>query len=410
MPLTRRQIYRRRRIAVFGGAGVLLAGLLYLPLTLFAPVRDIEPVVTAPAYETAAAVELATPRAVASAMLAEGEGMLLERGSTDPLPIASITKLITALVVLDAHPLGADEAGPGIRMTNADAALYRRYDGLGASVAPVKVGAELTLREMLEVMLIDSAGNYAVSLATWAFGSEEAFLEATRAWLAEKGLSSVVVVEPTGRDPGNVATAADLLRIGQLALADPALPGIVSIVETRVEGAGAVVNSNKLLGYHGIDGLKTGTLNSFGANLLFSGDVEVGAERIPVVGVVLGAVDHGTLNADVRDLYDRVREGFRVVRVATEGDPIGTYETVWGDTAAAVAAETAELVVWSGTPVTATTEVAPVGLSKAGRTVGTLSVTAGSRSATVPIVLAEPIEDPGPGWRLGHPEIVFGIG
>ncbi|WP_166864263.1 D-alanyl-D-alanine carboxypeptidase family protein [Salinibacterium sp. ZJ70] len=410
MPLTRAQIYRRRRIAVFGAFTLLVSGIAYLPLTLFAPVSEIAAVVTEPTFETAPAVTLTPPAAAASAISAAGEGVLVQTGSPDPLPIASITKLITALVVLDAHPLAAGEPGPMIRMTDADAALYRQYDRLGASVAPVQVGAELSERQVIEVMLIDSAGNYAVTLVNWAFGSEAAFLDATRAWLADNALTSVVVTEPTGRDPGNVATASDLLRIGELALEDPALAEIVAISRTTIDGAGEVVNSNKLLGYEGIDGIKTGTLNSFGANLLYSGDIQVGSTTIPVVGVVLGAATHGVLNDAVRALYTEVRAGYREVEVVTRGEVIGEYATRWEESSAAIAADSATLVVWSDTPISAVTSVDPVGLAPADTAVGELAISSGPRSVSVPLVLSNAIEDPGPWWRLSHPEIIFGMG
>src|SRR5690606_11040347 len=107
----------------------------------------------------------------------------------EPVPMASITKLVTALVVLDAHPIAAGEAGPEVTMTPSDVSIYRTYDNLGASVAPVRAGEVYTQFELLQIMLIDSAGNYAVSLVNWGFGSEAAFVDAARTWLAEQGLA-----------------------------------------------------------------------------------------------------------------------------------------------------------------------------------------------------------------------------
>lgn len=410
MPLTRRQVYRRRRIAVFGGLAILLGGVAYLPLTLFAPVSVVNAAVTEPVIATSEKTALSVPAAVSSAVSVAGDGVLAEFGSTDPLPMASITKLVTALVVLDAHPLATGEVGPSVTMTAADASIYRTYDNLGASVAPVRAGEVYTQLELLQIMLIDSAGNYAVTLVNWAFGSEGAFLDATRAWLADEGLSSVVVVEPTGRDIANIASAADLLRLGEIALAEPAVAQTVATPTITIHDVGEVVNSNKLLGDRGIDGIKTGTLNSFGANLLFSADVAVGATSVPVVGVVLGALTHGALNQSVRTLLDEVEGGYRDVPLIAEGDVVGEYTTRWGTTATAVAAESASLLVWSDTPIEADATLDGVQLADAGLGVGTIEFTAGSRSVSVPIVLSSAIEDPGPWWRLSHPEIIFGMG
>src|SRR5690606_26363698 len=104
------------------------------------------------------------PDAVASAITAPGDGVLAQHGTTEPVPMASITKLVTALVVLDAHPIAAGETGPEVTMTPGDVSIYRTYDNLGASVAPVRAGEVYTQFELLQIMLIDSAGNYAVSL------------------------------------------------------------------------------------------------------------------------------------------------------------------------------------------------------------------------------------------------------
>lgn len=410
MPLNRRQVYRRRRILVFGSVFALLAGIAYLPLTLFAPIEDIAPAVSEPTIAASAPAQLTMPTAAASAITAVGrEGVLAQSGSTDALPMASITKIVTALTVLDAHPLAAGESGPTVTMTSADAALYRKYDSLGASVAPVASGVAYTERELLEIMLIDSAGNYAVTIGNWAFGSEEQLMAAMRAWLDANGLTGVSVVEPTGRDAGNRASAADMIRLGELALADPAIAEIVAIPSIEIHDVGLVENSNKLLGDSGIDGIKTGTLNDFGANLLFAADLTVGSATIPLVGVVLGAATHTELNNAVKALIGQVQAGYHEVPLIAAGDRIGEYTTPWGETASAVAGEAASIVVWGDTPITASADVDPVRLADKGSSVGSITFTAGTQTVEVPLVLSTAVEDPGPWWRLGHPEIIFGL-
>jgi len=104
-PLTRRQIYRRRRIAVFGGAALVLASSIYLPLTLLAPLKPAVVTVAAPVESASDVPALAFPGYGASAIGAVGyPGVLAQSGATTPLPMASITKVITALVVLEARP------------------------------------------------------------------------------------------------------------------------------------------------------------------------------------------------------------------------------------------------------------------------------------------------------------------
>src|SRR6187431_704880 len=121
MPLTRRQIYRRRRIAVFGAATLVLGTAFYLPLTLLAPVPAIEPVLVAHKVPAAVAPAVDFPPYGASGIGAVGyTGVLASAGTADPLPVASISKVVTALVVLETKPLAVDEPGPTITFSAVD--------------------------------------------------------------------------------------------------------------------------------------------------------------------------------------------------------------------------------------------------------------------------------------------------
>ena len=115
MPLTRRQVYFRRRMSVFGGGLIALATVFYLPLTLLAPMQESTAQVVA--FEAPSVVQppLTFPEYGASAIGAVGyPGVLASGGSVDALPIASISKVITALVLLDDKPLGLGDLGPDI--------------------------------------------------------------------------------------------------------------------------------------------------------------------------------------------------------------------------------------------------------------------------------------------------------
>ena len=407
MPLTRRQIYRRRRILVFGTLFAVLAGIAYLPLTLLAPVGETEPAVAAPQIATPAPAATSLPGYGASAIAAVGaEGMLAQAGTTDPLPMASITKVVTALTVLDAHPLAVGEPGPSITMTSTDVAYYRDYLARNGSVEPVKAGQVYTERELLELMLIPSANNYSKSLAVWAFGSLDGYLAAARAWLAANGLPGVTVVDASGLDPKSAASAADLVRLGELALAHPVIAEIVATPSATLHDVGLIENTNKLLGSGGVDGIKTGTLD--GANLLFSASITVGPRDIELVGVVLDGPDHATINAAIRSMLEQVRAGFHEVPLVTSGDVLASYETSWGDRADAVAASDASVVVWGDTPVTSQVTADGIRLAEKGAELGEVVFTAGTQTVRVPLVLSRDIDDPGPWWRLGHPGLVFG--
>lgn len=393
---------------MFGGLLIALALLFYLPMTLLAPLRSADAVVPEHLEQPGAAAELRFPGYGASAIGAVGyPGVLAAAGSEKALPMASITKIITALVTLEKHPLAVDEAGPSIEMTQADVALHDRYLRVDGEVLPVKPGQAFTQRELLDLALIKSANNYATTLAVWAFGSEAEFVTAARAWIAEHDLPSVRIVEPTGLDAGNTAQAADLVELGKLALADPVVSAIVGTKSLTLHDIGKIENSNELLGTHGVTGIKTGTLYDYGANLLFSGQYAVGSSTITLVGVVLGGVDHPTIDAAITKLLASAKAGFHELDVSDVGEDFGSYETAWGQTAQADAGAEAVLLTWSDTPITVEVDADPVRIAEAGSTVGEVVFTSGQNSVTVPLVLSGPITDPGPGWRLSHPGELF---
>jgi len=400
----RRSVLLRRRVAAVVIVAVIAAGGVYLPMTLTAPIgpasASIDPF-DAPVRD---ASELGFPGVGASGISAVGfDGVLASSGSSEALPIASISKVISTLVVLDAKPLAVGEDGPSIVFSQADVELYGKYQRAGGIVEPVAAGLALSQRDVLEVVLVSSANNYAESLAGWAFGSQAAFVEATSAWLTAGGFDSTVIVEPTGMSPSNVSSVPDLLRIAKLALENPVVADIVASTSVDVPYIGILKNTNKLLGVESIDGIKTGTLDEAGSCLLFSTEYTVGSSVVTVVGVVLGGENRESLEVAVRSLVEGIGAQFHEVPLAEQGEVFASYSTDWGESANAVAAKTSSVLVWSDTPVSGSVSVQPFVTAARGDAVGEVTFTVGDAQVTVPLVLDAGIADPGPWWRLFNP-------
>jgi D-alanyl-D-alanine carboxypeptidase (penicillin-binding protein 5/6) len=404
MPPSRRQVLRRRRAAVSGALAVVLGAVFYLPMTLLAPVGPVPAAVAPLEVVPQPAAALEWPALGASAVGALGyDGVLGTAGVDTPVPIASITKVVTALVVLEAKPLAPADTGPEIAFTAKDVAIRAAYQAVNGKTEPVSAGLVLSQRQVMDIMLVESANNYAESLVTWAFGSVDEFLPVANAWLAEKGLASTSLSDATGMSPRNVSTATDLVALGKLALADPVVNAIVGTPVEQVPGVGELTNSNALLGIDGIRGIKTGTLDEAGACLLFAADYPVGDETVTIVGAVLGGADHKALNLTVRTLLAGVLAGFHEVTLTTAGESYGEYSTAWGDSSRLVATEDVSVVVWSDTPVEATVTADEVGIAKRGTDVGEVEFTVRGEVITVPLELDRTIEDPGAWWRLTNP-------
>jgi D-alanyl-D-alanine carboxypeptidase (penicillin-binding protein 5/6) len=393
---------------------VLLAAGGYVGWALTAPLSA--PVITsqAPPAVAHSAAAIALPSEGASAISISGADDYLgaaasdiwaTSGTDEPRPIASISKLITALVVLDRRPLAsADDPGPLITFDKADHDLYDRYYVMGATIAAMPTGSSMSLHDALATMLIPSASNYAEAVSTWAFGSQSAFLSATRDWLAAHGLTGTTIVEPTGISPRNTSTPTDLLTIGKLAAANPAIAQIVATPWLSLPALGEMSNTNDLLGSDGITGLKTGNLGEGSFSLLYTASLDVGAaEPLSVTGVVLGGHSRQSVRAGVLALLDSICGGFHEVPLIPRGQQVGSYSTSWGSTARMVVAEDASIFTWSDTPITTSMQTTTPRAYEDGEVVGNITWSAGPNTATAVVEVEGSITPPTDWWRLTHP-------
>ncbi|MES1170190.1 MAG: D-alanyl-D-alanine carboxypeptidase, partial [Leifsonia sp.] len=210
----------------------------------------------------------------------------------------------------------------------------------------------------------------------------------------------------TGIDPRNRSTPSDLITLGKLAMASPAIAAIVEKTSLDIPFLTGMPSTNTLLGKYGVDGIKTGTLDDYGADLLFSASVAVTGITTPltVVGVVLGGATRETVNTDVEHLIDSLRAGFHDVPVAVKGQVVGTYTTPWGAHARMVLGSSASVFTYSDARITSTMTTTTLKTGKDGEKVGRVTWTAGTSTVTVPVVLDGSITPPTAWWRLTHPQ------
>ena len=185
--------------------------------------------------------------------------VLFEKDSGTAAPIASMTKLMTAMVVLDAK-LPGDEP---IRITRDD------LDTLKHTTSGVPVGAVIERQELLQLALMSSDNHAAAALARTYPGGDAAFLDATRRKIADLKLENTFIEEPTGLSPANHATAHDMVKILKAASAYPEIGQSTSQPSQLVTVSGRPVvvrNTNGLVGRPGWDILvsKTGFTNEAG--------------------------------------------------------------------------------------------------------------------------------------------------
>lgn len=220
----------------------------------------------------------------------------------EPAQIGSITKLVTALVVLDRVPLTEGDAGPTLMMTDDDAAFAKTDPGATESLIPVVAGTPLSLRTLLEYALIASSNTHARALALRIFGSETEYLATARAWLDEHGLQAITIADANGISPNDTATPQALITLGLIADDNPVIRSIVATAGVRTPDGRLVESTNTLLDTQGIDGLKTGHPTNGEYTMLFSATVD--GER--VIGAIVGSPSLAQRSTDVVRLLAQV--------------------------------------------------------------------------------------------------------
>jgi D-alanyl-D-alanine carboxypeptidase (penicillin-binding protein 5/6) len=186
-----------------------------------------------------------------------------------PVPVASMTKVMTAYVVLEDHPLALGQQGPRITITQADADQFGTDTVTDQANVLLKQGEVLTEYQMLEGLLVHSANDLAYALASWDAGSVPAFVAKMNRVAVVLGMHDTHFADASGFSPSSVSTAADLLRVGSVAMADPVFEQIVSMPAVALPLAGTVGSYTPMLGTTGVVGVKSGfTTAAGGGDLL----------------------------------------------------------------------------------------------------------------------------------------------
>lgn len=329
-------------------------------------------------------------------------------GGTETMPMASLTKLITVLTVLEAHPIAGDDRGAEITLGRAD------INALGAAIAEaaptvaVYDGMVVHQRELIEWSLVPSAGNAMWSLANWAFGSIDAYLAAANDWAARHGLDETVVADPSGLSLDSRSTGADLVELGLLAVADPVVLTTIGMERVAVPG-GSLGNTNGLLGDGFIDGGKTGTLRVWGRNLLVTAERDIEGEPRRAVAVIVGVVTQDDMNAAMLALVDSLWAGFSTSTLVPAGTVVAEYRAPWGSTVqAATVADLTTDAFGSQVPQAGFQPSDPerfdLEVGAARREIGTVRAAGlGGEQSQVPVRTEGILTGPDIGWRFAHP-------
>ncbi len=310
--------------------------------------------------------------------------VLLSHNAEAALPMASTTKVMTALLALEMGAL------------DAPVTCSRNAFGVPGTSIYLAEGETLTLREMLYGLMMASGNDAATAIAEHIGGTVEDFCRMMTARAAELGCKNTMFLTPHGLPcEGHYTTAHDLALIAREAMTHPEFREIVGTTRATIPWEGrsydrVLNNKNKLLTtYEGATGIKTGYTKKAGRCLVF------GAERegMRIIGVVLNCWDW--FNESAR-LMDIAFERYEAITLLHAGDTAGTLPVTHADGTMVDALLSANLtgVVPKGSLPQVEIDL-PASLDapiEAGQTIGTARLTAGGTViAEVPLVAAEDV-------------------
>ncbi len=248
------------------------------------------------ALETAAKADETLPARSAILMEQDTGRVLFEKNPDEPMPPASITKVMTLLLTMEAIESGQ------IRLTDM-VACSEYAASMGGSQIWLEPGEEMSVDDLLKATAIASANDAAVDLAELVAGSEDAFVDRMNARAAELGMENTHFMNATGLDEeGHVSTARDIALMSRALLQYPLISEYSKIwMSSLRNGETQLVNTNKLIRfYNGCTGLKTGTTDGAGSCLSASAT----RKGLSLIAVTLGSPTSAERFSAARGLLD----------------------------------------------------------------------------------------------------------
>jgi D-alanyl-D-alanine carboxypeptidase (penicillin-binding protein 5/6) len=380
---------------------VLAAGAVnYLrPIPAVAPVHLLRATDTIPG----AAPALPWPSRGSAAVGVSGLGLVASSGNEQAIPAASVAKVMTALVILNGHPLHGGESGPVITIGDADVQAYETELKAGQSVVKVEVGEQLTELQLLQGMLIPSANNLAETAARWDAGSLDRFVGKMNDLAKGVHMPHTTFADVSGASPSTVSTPSDLVHLGMRAMSDPAFAAIVAMPQVDLPVAGTVYNVDAVLGQGGIVGIKTGSGLNTGANFLYAAKVTADGHEILLYGCVMGQPSLAVAFDRARALIAAMTPVIHVRRFIARNDSIATYTTQWGNVSDLVSTDDVDLATWPGMVLRQRLNAPAIVIDRplpSHTREGSEHVVLGDYDLEVPLVTADPLYPPGRLWRV----------
>ena len=320
--------------------------------------------------------------------------VLFEQNSHEALAPASVTKVMTMLLIMEAIDSG--KIGWGDTVTASETAAAK-----GGSQVYLKAGETMTVEEMVKSIAVSSANDCACAMAEHLCGSESAFVDAMNARAKELGMADTHFVNCTGLDDGADAaehktSAHDIALMSRELLRNhPDITKFTTIwMDTIRNGEFGLSNTNKMVRfYNGCTGLKTGFTS--GAGYCLSSSAK--RDGLELIAVVMGCETSQKRFAACKSMLDYGFANFALIQPELPEVSAVPVKLGVSDTVKAIPASDGKMLIDKGQKSTVTTQIAldegveaPV---SQGQRLGTMTVKAGEQIlAEIPMVAETAVE------------------
>lgn len=233
-----------------------------------------------------------------SAVLVEKETgeILYEKNPSEALPPASITKIMTLLLIME-------DIADGKFTYNDMVCASERAKSMGGSTIFLDTGEIMSVHDLIKGIAVASANDACVAMAEFMEGSVEAFVKRMNEKAKELSMENTVFVNTNGLpDPGHKSSAADIAKMSRALLCYPDIFNFTTIwTDSLRNGEFLLANTNKLIRfYDGANGLKTGSTDEAGCCI----SATAKRDNLELIAVVLGAPTSNDRFSDARALLD----------------------------------------------------------------------------------------------------------
>lgn len=237
------------------------------------------------------------------------DGIIKHTENETQAPIASITKIITSLILLEKHPLAIGERGDTITLTDKDLQYFNDYYAKLGTVTTVVPGLSMSQYEALQAILLPSSNNMADTMVDRYFSSMDSYVSYANTFLASHGLHNTVVADASGFSPESKSTPSDLIKLGQLALQNPVIKEIVAQKSASIAIAGDIPNYNSLINEAVVIGIKPGATDEAGYCLLFAAELpDATGKNHTLIAITMNHPDRPEYIQAAKQLLEASRE------------------------------------------------------------------------------------------------------